>query len=112
MFPNRDRQGAVLHGFDVFFRGPDIAMCRLRDVSASCVHVDRIDRLAGGHEETVAMSAAETNVGADFGKQNQSDPLAFRAEDVDTVIARSHPSTASPDVAVHVGTNAVSHPGF
>src|SRR5437870_3183424 len=63
-------------------RPPGLSYPALRDVSAARVHVDRIERLAAGHEQAVALGAAETYVGADLGQQDHADALAARREDV------------------------------
>src|SRR5271155_3209807 len=74
-------------------------------------HVDRIERLAGRHEQAVALRAAEADVGANLRKENQADPLALLVEDVNAVVAVADPAAARPDVAVHVRANAVREPG-
>src|SRR5881394_3501900 len=38
----------------------------LRDVGSCRSHIDRIERLARGHKQAVALRAAETDVGAIF----------------------------------------------
>src|SRR6267378_4491584 len=41
------------------------------------VHVERIDRGARGHEEAIAVGAAEADVGAALGQVNAPDELGF-----------------------------------
>src|ERR1017187_5584786 len=82
-------------------------MPHLRDVCAASAYVQRVNGLAGGHKEPVPLGAAKTKVGADFGQHNLSDSLAGRREDVDAVVSGAYPPHAGPDIAVHVGANAV-----
>src|SRR5258708_24566694 len=62
-----------------------------RDVRASGFHVDRVERLGGGHEQAIALRPAKADVGADLGQQDHADALALRIEDVHAVVSRSHP---------------------
>src|SRR4051812_46528711 len=65
------------------------------DVGAGGVDVNGIERLAGGHEQPVALHAAETHVGAVLGEANHPDALASRGDHL-----HSGPC-ARPDVAIH-----------
>src|SRR6476620_11667200 len=80
-----------------------------RDVRADRFHVDRVERLAGRHEQAISSGPAEADVGADLRQQDHPDPLTRRREDVHSVVARSNPAGARPDVAVGVGADAVRH---
>ena len=73
--------------------------------------VDGVERLAGGHEQPVALGPAEAEVGADLRQQDQADARAVRAEDVHAVVAVADPAGADPDVAVDVGADAVGQAG-
>ena len=74
--------------------------------------VDRVQRLAAGHEETVALGAAEADVRADLRKTDLTDPVAVRGEDVHPVVAVTDPAGAGPDVAVLVAADAVGEAGL
>ena len=60
------------------------------------VHVDRIERLAGGHEEAVSFHAAETEVRAGFGQMDFADRIAIGREDIHTIEAFSGPAVGAP----------------
>src|SRR3981081_1748667 len=69
--------------------------------------IDRIQRLAGRHEQAVALLAAEADIGAGLGQQNLADPGAIRREHLDAVIAWADPARADPDVAFGVDPQSV-----
>src|SRR5207249_2228087 len=69
--------------------------------------VHGIERLAGGHEQAVALFATEAKVGANFWQHDHSDTLAVRRENMNAIIAITHPARGGPDVAVHIRSNAV-----
>jgi len=71
------------------------------------VDVDGVEGLAGGYEEAITLGAAETEIGARFGKMNFADERAIGREDVDTIEAFAGPSGSGPDVAVGIATNAI-----
>src|SRR5258706_3742620 len=73
----------------------------LREMSALCFDVDRVERLAGGHEQTVAARAAEADVGAGLGQADHADARAVGGDDLDAG------PRAAPDVAVHIRADAV-----
>src|SRR3977135_3848512 len=50
------------------------------------VDVQRIDRVARGHEQAVALDAAEAHVGAALGQRDESDRLAGGIEDLDPIL--------------------------
>jgi hypothetical protein len=55
------------------------------------VYVERIDRVAGRHEQAIALQAAETEIGAAFRQGDEAD----RIEDFHSILLRSaHPPTA------------------
>ena len=56
---------------------PDSAVTR-----APYSDVYRIQRLAGGHEQAVALGAAEADIGADFRQTNDADGVAVRRDDL------------------------------
>src|SRR5215813_3963638 len=75
------------------------------------VHVKRVERLAGGHEEPVALDPAEAEVGAALREQDASNDLARRIEDRHTVqrVAAAPPAPeVAVDVAAHTVRNAVA----
>ena len=71
------------------------------------LHIDRIERLARGHEQPVALLAAEADIGAGFGQQDLPDARAVSAR----TPARRHsrradPAGTDPDVALGVDSAA------
>src|SRR4029453_9325631 len=64
----------------------------LGDVRPLRLDVHRIERLARGHEEPVALRPSEADVRADLGELDLPDALAVRREDVDAVVAGARPS--------------------
>ena len=68
--------------------------------------------MAAGHEEAVALRAAEADVAADLGQTDLADAFAVGRENVDAVVAVADPAGAGPDVAVDVGANAVGQAHF
>src|SRR5690606_17465531 len=73
----------------------------LANVRACDPDVDRVERLARGHEQPVASGAAEGDVRADLGQPNRPDRRAVRRDDLH---AGGRPR---PDVAVDVAADAV-----
>src|ERR1041385_5290369 len=67
--------GGAGGGFNFGARG---GVGGLGDVRPLSFDINGVERLAGGHEESVAFLAAETDVGADLRQQDHPDPLAFR----------------------------------
>src|ERR1700729_2944359 len=74
--------------------------------------IDRIQRLARGHEQAIALLAAEAEIGAGLRQADLTDPLAVRRKDLDTVIAVADPSGTHPDIAFGVDAQAVREAGF
>src|SRR6516162_5552562 len=87
--------------------GIDPSLCNMR---ALCLHVQGVERLAGGHEETVAFGAAEADISADFREQNLADACAVRRKDMHAVVSLADPAGADPDISINVGANAVGEP--
>src|SRR5688572_26444901 len=77
------------------------------DVGAARFDVHGIERLAGGHEQPIALRAAEADIGADLRQADLADSVAVRRKDVDAVVAVANPARGRPDVAVLVGADAV-----
>src|SRR6266702_2657828 len=70
--------------------------------------IDRIERLARGHEQAVALGAAEADVAAHFGQADAAEQLAFRRPHGDAAIAHGAAGIAGgPDIAIDVAAHAV-----
>src|SRR5580692_480340 len=70
--------------------------------------IDRVDRLAPGHEQAVALGAAEADVAAHLGQADAAEQLALRRPHRHPVIADMAAGIAgSPDIAVDVAADAV-----
>ena len=54
------------------------------------VHVERIDRVARRHEQPVAVTTAEADIGSALGQRYEADRLADRIEHLDAVERRTH----------------------
>src|SRR5579863_9557006 len=77
-------------------------------VRALRLHVNRIERLARGHEQAVSLLAAEAEIGAAFRQADLTDPLAvIGRKHLDAVIAFADPARADPDIAFGVDPQAV-----
>src|SRR5579871_6281375 len=72
--------------------------------------LEDIERLAGGHEQAVALRPAKGEIGAYFGQTNTADQLAGRVEHQNPGIAQRRIGTA-PKVAGDIGAHAVG-PAF
>src|SRR5207244_12757385 len=72
---------------------------------------DRIDRGARGHEQAVALPAAETDVGAALGQHDAADHLAVRGEHDDPVLGLAA-RPGAPQVAFGVDPHAIAAAGF
>src|SRR5262249_55718626 len=86
---------------------PGSASVRSTNVRTLSFYVHRVQRLACGHEETISLWTAKAKVGANLGQKYLPDALSIRSKDVYAVIAFANPSSADPDVAVHIGSDAV-----
>src|SRR5262245_46139218 len=70
--------------------------------------VQRVERLAGGHEEPVALGTAEAHVAADLRQTDAPDELALRRPDRHAAVTDVAAGVArAPDVAVDVAARAV-----
>jgi hypothetical protein len=76
-------------------------------LGALSVDVDRVERLACGHEEAVFLRATETEIGANFRKMDFADERAVGREDVHAVETRSRPTGTSPDIAVDIAADTI-----
>src|SRR5437899_6312886 len=75
------------------------------------VDVERIQRLARGHEEAVTLGTSEAEVAADLGQPDAADELAFRRPDGHAAVAERTAARRAvarhPDVAVDVAASSV-----
>src|SRR5262245_41031853 len=71
------------------------------------VDIERIDRMARGHEQPVALDAAEADVGRALRQCDEADGLAVRVEDFHPVLLRVTHAPAAPQIAVDVAAHAV-----
>src|SRR5438094_356144 len=69
--------------------------------------IEGVDRLAGGHEEAVALPAAETDIGAALGQHDAADHRAVGGIDRDPVLGRAA-TPGAPDIAVGIDAQAVA----
>src|SRR5262245_59263168 len=70
--------------------------------------VERVEGLAGGHEETIALGPAEADVAADLGDADAADELALRRPHRHAAVSHVASRVArAPQVAVHVGAHPV-----
>ena len=76
-------------------------------VAPRCLDIDGVERLARGHEQPVALAAAEADVGADLRQPDLADARAVGREDVHAVVTVADPAGRRPDVAVLVDADAV-----
>src|SRR5580692_3210384 len=71
------------------------------------LHIERIERMTGRHEQTVALGAAEADIGADLGQTDAQDRLALRREHHDAVELLGPGAPAAPQIAGGVAAKAV-----
>ena len=72
------------------------------------IDVDGVERLAGSHEEAVALRPAETDIAAHLRQPDAPDQLPVGIPDSDAVVADGTAGVAgTPDVAIHVAADAV-----
>src|SRR5438309_12026940 len=76
-------------------------------VGAAGVDVDGVQRLAGGHEQAIALGSAEADVGTCFGQQDLADARTVGGKDVHAVVAWPGPTRGGPDVAVDINPHSV-----
>src|SRR5258708_20807464 len=60
-----------------------------------------VDRLAGGHEQAIALAAAEAEVGAALGQQDAADQRAVRPAHGHTILSPAPPQPP-PHIALAV----------
>ena len=65
------------------------------------VHVERIDRVARRHEQSVAVTTAEADIGSALGQRYEADRPTGRIEHLDAVERWAH-APATPQIAVDV----------
>src|ERR1700752_3014069 len=70
------------------------------------LYVQRVHRLACRHEQTVALAAAEADIGTTFRQQNTPDQVAVRCEHRNAVMLWAA-GLAAPDVALRVAADTV-----
>src|ERR1035437_2714985 len=71
-------------------------------------HINRIQRLARGHEQPVSLRASKAKIGARLRKMNLANQSAVWSEDMHTVVAfPGHPSRRGPYIAVDVTADAI-----
>jgi len=70
-------------------------------VGADGLDVHAVQRLARGHEQSIAAGATETDVGACLGKADHADAIAVGRKDLHSR------ARAGPDVAVGVAADAI-----
>ena len=73
------------------------------------IQVDRIYRLAGGHEEAVPLAPAKAQIGASLRERNMADHRGIRGKDGDAVEPWRHPPPA-PLIALDIATETVRSP--
>src|SRR5471032_2791386 len=75
--------------------------------SALCIHIEGVERVTGRHEQAVAVTAAEADVGAALGQVDMADRLALGTEDTNAVEFVAAHSPAAPQIAVDIDAEAV-----
>ncbi len=86
-------------------------MTSLSPQRALGVHIQRVDRLARGHEQAVALQAAEAEVGAALGQRDAADHDAIGRVDHHAVELGVAHAPAAPQIAVDVAAHAVRRAG-
>src|SRR5579871_2119747 len=70
--------------------------------------IDRVERLARGHEQAVSFLAAETEIGAAFRQTDLPDPMpVVGRKHLNAVVTLADPAGADPDIAFGVDPQAV-----
>src|SRR6185437_10521535 len=80
---------------------------RLPPERALRIDIQRVDRLARGHEQAVALDAAEADIGAALGQCDAADHDAVGRVDHDAVELGIAHAPAAPQIAVDVAAHAV-----
>jgi len=65
------------------------------------IHIHRVQRLAGGHEQAIAARASEADIGAVFRQADHADRLAGGCDDLHSG------GSAGPHIAIDIATDAV-----
>src|SRR3954454_2363776 len=71
------------------------------------VHIQRIDRVARRHEQSIALDATEAHIGATLGQCDEADCLAARIENLDAVLLCGAHAPPAPEIAVDIATESV-----
>src|ERR1700710_1509944 len=82
------------------------------EMRALGLDIDRIKRLAGGHEQPIALLAAEADIGAGLGQADLADPCAVRCEHLAAVIPSAAPAGPDPYIVVDIDPQAIREAGF
>src|SRR5713226_7341717 len=70
--------------------------------------VGRVERLARGHEQAIALGTTEAHVAADLGQPDAPDELALRRPHRHPAVAHAAAGVAgAPQIAIHIGAHAV-----
>src|SRR5690242_20631809 len=75
------------------------------------VHVERIERLAGRHEQPVSPSPTEAKVGASLGQRDMTDGLAGRGEYAHPVQRGLAHAPPAPEITVDIAAEPVRRAG-
>src|SRR5215470_18548090 len=73
--------------------------------------INRVNRGARRHEETVPLLAAEAQIGAGLRQMDLSDEIAVRRIAAHAVLPGIGPAHAAPNIAVDVGAHAIGESG-
>src|SRR5688500_1762631 len=85
----------------------EVSIERLRHLRPLGFDIQRIDRLAGSHEQAVALHPAEADIGAFLRQQDLADAVAIGSKDMYTVESVTSTACSGPDVAVDIAADAV-----
>src|SRR6516162_9866490 len=98
------RQNASRHGCLISFPSTSL----LPRPRALGVDVQRVERLAGGHEETIALRPAKAQIRTDLRQADTANQLALGRPDRDAVVPDGAARVArAPDVAADIASDAV-----
>ena len=74
--------------------------------------IQRVKRLATGHEEPVLFDAAKAQICTDFREVDAADQIAVGGKAMDPVdIVFAAPAGAGPEVAIHVHADSIGKTG-
>src|ERR1700760_3338903 len=88
------------------FRGDERTMGALPARHALRIHIQRVERMRRGHEQAVALAAAEAQVGAALRQRDVADRLTLRRKPTHAVELGRHPP-AAPEIAVDIAADAI-----